>query len=141
MGIGHFITLSEEECLELLSTCSAGRLAWTQDDDIELMPVTHHVVGHSLVMRIAPNTPMARIGVGQRIAFEVDELDEATHTGWDVVAQGRVQSVNSYPDDATVVAAGAPKLTWAPGVRRNVMTISITSLSGRAVSSDEPDDQ
>ena len=141
MGIGHFITLSEEECLELLSTCSAGRLAWTQDDDIELMPVTHHVVGHSLVMRIAPNTPMARIGVGQRIAFEVDELDEATHTGWDVVARGTVQSVNSYPDEAAVVAAGAPKLTWASGVRRNVMTISITSLSGRAVSSDEPDDQ
>lgn len=110
-------------------------------DDIELMPVTHQVVGHSLVMRIAPNTPMARIGVGQRIAFEVDELDEATHTGWDVVAQGTVQSVNSYPDDAAVVAAGAPKLTWAPGVRRKVMTISITSLSGRAVSSDEPDDQ
>ena len=69
MGTGHFITLSEEECLELLSTRSAGRLAWTQDDDIEFMPVTHHVVGHSLVMRIAPNTPMARIGVGQRLSL------------------------------------------------------------------------
>ncbi|KAG9059722.1 pyridoxamine 5'-phosphate oxidase family protein [Cutibacterium granulosum DSM 20700] len=57
MGTGHFITLSEEECLELLSTRSAGRLAWTLDDDIELMPVTHQVVGHSLVMRIAPNAP------------------------------------------------------------------------------------
>ncbi|PZP19454.1 MAG: hypothetical protein DI600_08010, partial [Cutibacterium granulosum] len=67
--------------------------------------------------------------------------DEPTHTGWDVVARGTVQSVNSYPDEAAVVAAGAPQLTWAPGVRRNVMTISITSLSGRAVSSDEPDDQ
>jgi len=141
LGTGHFITLSEEECLELLSTRSAGRLAWTLDDDIELMPVTHQVVGHSLVMRIAPNAPMAHIEVGQRIAFEVDELDEATRTGWDVVAHGTVQSMNSYSDDAAAVAAGAPKLTWAPGVRRNVMTISITSLSGRAVSSDEPDDQ
>ncbi|WP_130865338.1 pyridoxamine 5'-phosphate oxidase family protein [Acidipropionibacterium timonense] len=138
MNGGHLIALDDDECRELLATRSTGRLAWQDADGVMILPVTHAVVGTDLVMRTQSGSTLASLEVGQRVAFEVDELDEDTRTGWNVVAKGTVASLDTYPDEDSAVRAGAPGLTWAPGDRRNVLVIAVSSLSGRAVSSDEP---
>lgn len=138
MTHGHLTPLDEAECRHLLASTTAGRLAWSEDGQVLILPVAHAVHGQDLLVRTEPGTPLAALRPGVAVAFEVDDLDADTRTGWDVVVRGTVSRTRTCSTAEEAVEAGAPERVWAPGDRRHVITITMTSLSGRAVSSDEP---
>ena len=52
------------------------------------LPVTFAVLDHAVVLRTAADTRLAAAADGAVRAFEVDEVDPVTRTGWSVVVTG-----------------------------------------------------
>ena len=65
----------------------------------------------------------------KRAAFEVDVLDEATRSGWSVVAHGRISTrLLGEPGDSW-----PPVNSWAPGDHDCRLTLVIDTMTGRLV--------
>ena len=89
--------LSREECLRLLATQEFGRLAVVEDGQPLVFPVNFAVDGDIVVFRADPGTKLAAASLG-RVAFEVDDVDVTTRSGWSVVVVGVGQEITSALD-------------------------------------------
>ena len=109
-------TLSTEECLSLLATASVGRVAMTRDALPVILPVNYVVDGSSVLIRTTEGTILraARAG-GAVVAFEVDELDERTMSGWSVLVTGTLREVTAV--SAVLRAEQLPLMPWTGGER------------------------
>jgi nitroimidazol reductase NimA-like FMN-containing flavoprotein (pyridoxamine 5'-phosphate oxidase superfamily) len=90
---GHLRELDISECLELSSAKSVGRVAFCTDDGPIVLPVNYVVHDMAVVVRTSPDSSLARHAHGSRMAFEVDEVDEYTQSGWSVVFTGTAEVV------------------------------------------------
>ena len=116
-------TLTTDESLQLLSTASVGRIAVTRDALPVILPVNYVVDGTSLVIRTTDGAILraARAG-GAVVAFEVDNLDERTMTGWSVLVTGTLREVTAV--SAVLRAEQLPLAPWAGGERRHFVRIT-----------------
>lgn len=101
------VPLTREECLDLLSTSSFGRVAFTERALPAIRPINYALVGHHVVLSTRADGLGQRLD-GQIVAFEVDEIDAAHGTGWSVVVTGRAELMGSTGDlmrhaDLTIV--------------------------------------
>jgi nitroimidazol reductase NimA-like FMN-containing flavoprotein (pyridoxamine 5'-phosphate oxidase superfamily) len=129
-------SLSSEECLQLLSTGSVGRIAVTRDALPVILPVNYAVDGGSILIRTTDGAILraARAG-GAVVAFEVDNLDERTMTGWSVLVTGTLREVTAV--SAVLRAEQLPLVPWAGGERRHFVRITPGLLSGRRILAEE----
>lgn len=126
-------TLSEQECRELLTTTTVGRLAFAGDDGPELVPVNFAVIDDSIYFRTLPDGFLSRLRTGSHpVAFGVDHHDDMFQRGWNVTVKGSIRQVE---DRATInkVLSHDRLRPWAGGVRPMVMRIDIGSIDGRRV--------
>lgn len=86
--------LTQDECLQLLSRGSLGRVAFTERALPAIRPVNYTLVGRQVVLRTQADGLGRRLD-GQVVAFEVDEIDAATATGWSVVLMGTARLMRS----------------------------------------------
>lgn len=119
--------IDAEECWELLGQHTVGRLVWHSQDGLTAIPLNYavsegtvrlHTTAHSAVVRECDDSP---------VAFEVDDLDRAQHTGWSVLLRG-LASV-SFPR----ADSDGDSTTWASGRRPAVVTLDVTHVSGRRI--------
>ena len=129
-------SLSSEECLQLLSTGSVGRIAVTRDALPVILPVNYAVDGGSILIRTTDGAILraARAG-GAVVAFEVDNLDERTMTGWSVLVTGTLREVTAV--SAVLRAEQLPLVPWAGGERRHFVRITPGLISGRRIFAEE----
>ena len=129
-------SLSSEECLQLLSTGSVGRIAVTRDALPVILPVNYAVDGGSILIRTTEGAILraARAG-GAVVAFEVDNLDERTMTGWSVLVTGTLREVTAV--SAVLRAEQLPLVPWVGGERRHFVRITPGLLSGRRILAQE----
>lgn len=131
MDTGHFTRLSGEECRLLVREHTIGRVAWVSPAGLEVLPVTYAVDGERIVFRTAPGSVLGALAADPvEVAFEVDDIDVATATGWSVLVRGEATAGPDAP------APGLPH-PWAPGSRTLVVAITPSAYSGRAVSADQ----
>ena len=128
--------LSTEECLHLLSTTGVGRIAVTRDALPVILPVNYAMDGGSILIRTTDGAVLraARAG-GAVVAFEVDNLDESTMTGWSVLITGTLREVTAV--SAVLRAEQLPLAPWAGGDRRHFVRITPGILSGRRILAEE----
>ncbi|AUY48853.1 pyridoxamine 5'-phosphate oxidase family protein [Streptomyces sp. CB01881] len=87
-------TLSEAECLRLLSTVPVGRVVYTEHALPAVLPVSFAVAPDSrLLLAVRRDSTTARGLDGTVVAFQADLLDPATRTGWSVLVHGRADVV------------------------------------------------
>lgn len=122
--------LSRDECLSLLATTSLGRVAFLVDGRPEVLPVNYAVDGANVVFRTGQDTVLNKVAM-QVVAFEVDQIDEMTHTGWSVVAQGVAQDVTNAIDTTSERLRGLSLVTWAPGERHRWLRVNADRVTGR----------
>jgi uncharacterized protein len=127
---GHLKDLDEEECRDLVSQHLIGRVAWCHPSDgPSVLPVNYRFDGRHIVFRTSPHTDLARHFSQGRAAFQIDEFDEYTQSGWSVMARGRADMVPSYeapePDQRP-----SP---WVAGSRNVYIRIAVERLTGRRV--------
>lgn len=119
-GPGGLAALDEAECLRLLATRSVGRLAYVaRAGTPDIAPVNYVLDGRDVLVRSGPGPKLQAAERGDRVAFEVDDLDEQVRAGWSVVVAGRARVVP--PAEAARLDLPEP---WSQGPRRHVVRIS-----------------
>jgi nitroimidazol reductase NimA-like FMN-containing flavoprotein (pyridoxamine 5'-phosphate oxidase superfamily) len=120
--------LDHDECLRLLASRSFGRIGLSADALPTIVPVNYAVVDDQIVIRTRRGTQLARATRDAVVAFEVDEFDERTGTGWSVVIRGLARELTDRAQDAPADAALLDR--WHEPEGRHV-GVSIDLVSGR----------
>jgi hypothetical protein len=97
-GAHTSVELDEVEALRLLGSVSLGRVVFTRHALPTVRPVNHVLVDGDIVIRTHGDAALARYtrqvgGAGAVVAYEADDIDAATHTGWSVVVTGYARLV------------------------------------------------
>ena len=119
--------LEPDECWRLLEARPVGRLAWTGPTGPVIVPTNYAVVDRTLRLRTTAYGALAREVDDSLVAFEVDELDDATRTGWSVLVRARARL--AYPGGAGRHHHGAEP--WPAGPRPVQVVLEPHSVSGR----------
>lgn len=124
------------ECLALLRREVVGRLAVVIDGKPEIFPVNYFLDDHDMVVFQTDAGAKLAGAVGHAVAFEVDQLDRATRSGWSVVVQGTAHQVplsDAPPLRARSSSEGAAP--WPRPRRPYLIRISPDVVSGRRIPS------
>jgi nitroimidazol reductase NimA-like FMN-containing flavoprotein (pyridoxamine 5'-phosphate oxidase superfamily) len=122
----HLVTLTRPECLELLGSQVVGRLAFSRQALPDVVPVTFTFDGSHVLLRLDPVSAVCRAVRGAVVAFEVDDVDPDTRSGWSVTVVGEALEAEDQSD------AAAP-LAWAPGKRTCLLAIDTRQVTGRRI--------
>ena len=90
-------SLDQRECHSLLATHSMGRVAFTQHALPAIRPVNYTLQGTHIVLRTRADGLAAQLD-GQVVAFEIDDVDADTESGWSVVVTGTARVVRETTD-------------------------------------------
>src|SRR3984957_7370409 len=120
--------LDAAECLRLISPGGVGRIGFTGEHGLTVLPVNYRVTGGVILFRAGLDSAVSgdlRTGIAgaeYRVAFEVDALDEATRTGWSVLVRGPAHHVGSAAGQAAARAAGVEP--WPGGEKGQFIRIT-----------------
>ena len=124
---GPLQELSTEECLSLVSSKNVGRLAYLGTEGIEVLPLNYVVHDGTLLFRTSPHTSLGRRLRLDAAAFEVDEIDDYTQSGWSVLIRGRVEPVDV---DELPPSSDRPQ-PWPAGQRPLHLRLAPRTITGR----------
>lgn len=124
-------SLDRAECLELLRTVTVGRIAFTEQGLPAIHPVNFTVNGSNVIIRTSGGGKLAAAVTGAMVAFEADEVDAATRSGWSVVVLGHASVIRDINELVTL--AGPDSRPWAPGRTNHVIRIRTERITGRRV--------
>lgn len=125
--------LQLDDCLERLRTAPVGRLAFMLDGEIAVLPVNHVVRGVDIYFRTAGDSKIQAAVDRDRVAFQVDDYDADTRTGWSVLAHGTASIVADAADAQEL--ARIARAPWVPGDPRSMTWVRVRTMSvtGRAI--------
>src|SRR6185437_1802926 len=129
--------LTEAESLGLIEQAQIGRIGFSGRYGPIVLPVNYKVVDGTVVFRVAVGSSIGedlRTGIADaeyKVAFEIDEIDAATRTGWSVMIQGAAHHVDDEQERQAVLAAGIEP--WPGGQREQFVQIRPTVISGRRI--------
>jgi hypothetical protein len=128
---GEFIRLDRGESLRLLATAPTGRLIFTVNALPTVRLMNFALADGLIVLRTAADTTVARKVNDTVVAFEADDLDAATSSGWSVIVTGRATLVT----DPALIGRyqQVPLVAWAPGDRDQFVEITTELVEGRRV--------
>lgn len=119
-----------DECLRLLASVPVGRVGFFADGEIVVLPVNHRVDGQNPVFRTARGSKLSAAGGHNLVAFEADDYDEQTRSGWSVVVTGRAEAVYEESEVQRLDRLGLHP--WVTAVARPFwIRIRATLVSGR----------
>jgi uncharacterized protein len=125
--------LSRSECEELLAANTIGRIAWQASTGLQLLPISYVWHDGRIVFRTSPQGVLAELAQGGDVVFEVDALDQRSHTGQSVVVSGGAQGVSS-PAELTELWGVEGAVPWAAGARNLFISITPSRITGRSLS-------
>jgi uncharacterized protein len=141
MAAADMRDLSREECLELLETHSFGRLAVNGSGDLPplVRPINYALdrPSQSVVFRTDPGSKLHGVIRSATAAFEIDGVDETSHTGWSVVIHGIGNEVTDASSVRRFERLGLE--TWAPGETAHWVRLRAGTVSGRRITRADPD--
>ncbi|MGR7001661.1 pyridoxamine 5'-phosphate oxidase family protein [Yinghuangia aomiensis] len=90
--------LTRDEALALLARAGFGRIVFSHHALPAIRPVNHILDGGSIVVRTHEGAALNALvrGAGDQgvvVAYEADEIDPGTRTGWSVIATGYATAV------------------------------------------------
>lgn len=129
----RFGSLPATECLARLQSHTIGRVGWNTTDGPQILPVAYVLRGGSIIFRTSPYGALAELRNVRQVAFEVDEFDVTTRTGWSVLVRGWAKAATN-PDELTGMWERQDPIPWATGARTLFITVSTDQLSGRVIS-------
>jgi nitroimidazol reductase NimA-like FMN-containing flavoprotein (pyridoxamine 5'-phosphate oxidase superfamily) len=138
-----FEKLDEAECMRLLAPGGIGRLCFSGQYDLTVLPVNYVLYNGGILFRTAPEGTTdedLRTGIARaeyRVAFEVDDFDAETREGWSVLVQGPAHHLDSDKERAEAGASGLQ--TWAGGDRDHFIAITPARITGRRIRRRQPD--
>lgn len=126
--------MGRAECLLAARSRSIGRVAVTVDALPAIFPVNFAFLDDDVLFRTSTGTKLAAAVRGSVVAFEVDDADAMSHTGWSVLIVGRAETL-TRPDELAR-ARTVPLQPWAPGDRGHFVRIRSELVSGRRLTTE-----
>lgn len=127
---GRLSEVPAGECRDLMGSTSVGRVAFVDEDGPVVLPVNYVLDGEHVLFRTSPHNAIARYVDSAMVAFEVDEFDDFTQSGWSVLVRGMAAFID--PDELSADEARRP-CPWADGVRNLIVRITPVKLTGRRI--------
>ena len=121
-------TLSRDDALWLMSRVSVGRVVYTAGGLPAVTPVNFALVDGTIVIRTLPASRLATAIRDSVVAFQVDEIDAASHTGWSVTVIGQATEIRDPAEIGRLTGLVQP---WAGGPRNQVIRIRADLVTGR----------
>jgi uncharacterized protein len=125
--------ISKQQCLELLASKKVGRVAFCTTSGPVVLPVNYTVHDGTVLFRTSSYSSLAGHLRDSPAAFEVDEVDDDTQSGWSVLLQGHASFVE-FPD-LPPDRLDRPE-PWADGSRMLHIRLTPRELTGRRLSAD-----
>lgn len=129
--ISGFEILDEDECLRLLEREPVGRVALTAAALPVVLPVNFVTLEHTIVFASDPGLKLQAARAGQIACLEVDGYDVHDHSGWSVLATGRLSEITDT--NRLAAARQLPLSPWALSAPEHFVELSIELLSGRRI--------
>ena len=105
-----------------------GRVAYVNDDGPVVLPVNYAVDQETVLFRTSAASPLAVHTRDGTVAFQVDEVDEVTESGWGVLLRGTA----TFEHPKATGPANHPRPSpWVQGSRNLVVRISPQLVTGR----------
>lgn len=123
--------LDVDTCLGLLSRHHFGRVAVNDAHGPVVLPVNYLIDRGSVVFRTAEGTKLDAAVAEQAVGFEVDEVDEATRSGWSVLIRGTIEEV--VDADELDRLRLQPLSPFVGGERERFVRIWSSSITGRRI--------
>ena len=125
--------IDRDECVRLLATQEVGRIGFSTGTGADILPVNYVLDGDSVVFATAAGSKLHAAERGM-VAFEVDDTDRVTRSGWSVVIHGRAHELTAYDAPDLVARLRAlPLNPWAQGDKPNLVRITPQTMTGRRV--------
>lgn len=124
--------LTKGECFELLAGQRLGRLAFVDERGPIVLPVNFVLDSRMVIIRTDEGTKLDIASHGDRVAFEVDEIDAATGSAWSVLIRGEAIEVTDGLELARL--STLPLRPLAPGPKSHYVRILPASVTGRRIS-------
>jgi menaquinone-dependent protoporphyrinogen oxidase len=125
--------LGRSHCERLLAEGDVGRIAWRARSGLQLLPVSYAWHEGGIVFRTSPHGVLAELRDPHDVVFEVDLLDQQSHTGWSIMVSGRAQGVSAAAELVKLwsVEGAVP---WVDGGKRDLyIQITPDQITGRSV--------
>jgi hypothetical protein len=128
-GPGDIQRLGRDECVELLGSRRFGRFAYVESARaLDVVPVNYVCrADGSVVFRSGPGPKLSAADRRDVVAFQVDDIDEDSHTGWSVLVVGRARRL-SHGEVSELSDLPQP---WANGPRYQFVLVQPTRIEGR----------
>ncbi|HEX6257146.1 MAG TPA: pyridoxamine 5'-phosphate oxidase family protein [Euzebyales bacterium] len=131
----RIIVLDGDTCLRLISSHPSrlGRVAFAEGGDADwptVLPVNYAYIDGVVYFRTFEGSKLYAALRHQRVAFEVDHVDESWREGWSVLARGALAVVR---DRGVIAAADAQLESWAAGEDEQLVSLTIDGATGRRV--------
>lgn len=121
-----------EDCLRLLASVPVGRVGFHADGEVVILPVNYVMDGQDVVFRTARGSKLSAAEGQGLVAFEADDYDPHTRSGWSVVVSGHAEMV--YEDIEIRRLARLGLHPWATAMDRPFwIRIRPTSVTGRQI--------
>ncbi|MET8748906.1 pyridoxamine 5'-phosphate oxidase family protein [Streptomyces sp. NPDC004667] len=125
------VPLDRTECRRLLNTHGVGRIAVFTPEGPAVLPVNHLVAGSDIAFRTSAEAVTTR-AAGTEVAFEIDDIDDVTASGWSVLAVGEPAAVTD-PHEVHHPNTTARSRPRAGGPRDHRMKLTPVRITGRRV--------
>lgn len=123
--------LDEADALALLHGADFGRVGVSIGALPAIFPVNYCMIDDGVVFRTSPGSKLTAAANGAVVAFEVDDHDPATRSGWSVLVVGESEVVHDLDLTGRVIEAGLEP--YADGTRSAIVRIIPTFVSGRRI--------
>lgn len=121
--------LPRSTCLELLGRVTVGRLALNVGPLPVVLPVNFHLLDGDIVVRTAAGSKLYAAISDALVAFEADEVDPTTHSGWSVLVRGHAPEI-ADPEELEEARAHAP-MPWGSPRADRFLRLRVERVSGR----------
>ena len=123
--------LEEADCRALLASTTIGRVGLSVDALPVVLPVNYTVMDDAILIRSTEGSKLSAAWKGAVVAFEIDDYDPLSHTGWSVLVQGTARVLNAPTELAE--ARKQPLEPWAHPDEGAFVAISCDLVSGRRI--------
>ncbi|MEU2518886.1 pyridoxamine 5'-phosphate oxidase family protein [Streptomyces werraensis] len=125
-----FRELGRQECLRLMAKVPVGRIVFTRRALPAVLPVNFSLDDEGAVLlRISAAADLVRAIDGAVVAFEADDVDAATHSGWSVVVTGSAAVVTDPAEHERLARTGP--VSWVPAPQEVFVRIAPELVTGR----------
>jgi Pyridoxamine 5'-phosphate oxidase/Helix-turn-helix domain len=124
--------LTPTECCRLIAPGGVGRIGFATISGPVVLPVNFAMVEGTIVIRTGEGTIVEGHG-DERVAFEVDHIDDALCRGWSVLVRGQAHRV-THPFELHRLQAEAAIQPWVGAGREVYLRIIPDQVTGRRIS-------